>query len=568
MRIVLSIGSHGVRTDEALWILGELLSARGFVIGERPEGGEPFVLVRYGGEEEEIPEGGAVVFTPAQEKRFSGRRGPGAPVEVYGRDGDPALAFPPFEALPGGEALWKDRRGNVAASLVRDGPPEVRFAFDLVAPARFFLSRSEEKSGERDPHDRYRPGASWFSEQDLFGDPVVDRLGLMIEQAIEAALGAARSVTTRIASWPGGETFAISLTHDQDQSVRWDRRIARHGLQMMRGGAGGRREGGRLLLRDLREGAVSPLHFSNRIVDWENREGIRSTFFFLASERDRFNRRYRIGSPPFRRFLKDLESGRFAVGLHGGLDSYLSVETMRAEKAVVEEAAGRELEGVRQHYLRLRIPETWQVQRDAGFRYDTTLGYPDTPGFRAGTGFPFFPPGMDDFLVIPLHGMDRALLAEGVTDHGAWDIWTSPVRRVGGLVDILWHPYFIDDDLGPEREARFHGLLSWISGWKKEAWVATLDEVARWWTARRQVAVESVLRRDGRTVVRYRFDAPLPSLLLSPVPEASDIRIEGSDRLRAERRGGGGPPRIALRDIAAGARLTIAIKPLLAGRGS
>ena len=41
--------------------------------------------------------------------------------------------------------------------------------------------------------------------------------------------------------------------------------------------------------------------------------------------------------------------------------------------------------GGRQHYLRWRTPDTFQIWNDAGLDYDSTLGYADAAGFRSGT---------------------------------------------------------------------------------------------------------------------------------------------------------------------------------------
>jgi len=41
--------------------------------------------------------------------------------------------------------------------------------------------------------------------------------------------------------------------------------------------------------------------------------------------------------------------------------------------------------GGRQHYLRFTNPITWQGWEDAGVDYDSTLGFPDTIGFRCST---------------------------------------------------------------------------------------------------------------------------------------------------------------------------------------
>ena len=43
----------------------------------------------------------------------------------------------------------------------------------------------------------------------------------------------------------------------------------------------------------------------------------------------------------------------------------------------------------RQHYLRWRAPTTWQNWEDAGLDYDSTVGYADHVGFRAGTCYEY-----------------------------------------------------------------------------------------------------------------------------------------------------------------------------------
>jgi hypothetical protein len=321
-----------------------------------------------------------------------------------------------------------------------------------------------------------------------------------------------------------------------------------------------------LLLRDAAVGRVSPLLLSERLASWESARGIRSTFFFLAVREDRFGRRYDVGSPPFRRFIRSLLEHGHAAGLHGGIEGYLSRETFVEERRIVSEAAGRPVAGVRQHYLRLRVPETWIAQSEAGLGYDASLGFADAPGFRGGTSFPFRPEAPRDFLVFPLNGMDRALAAAGLTGAEAWDRWSLPARRAGGLVDILWHPYYIDPDLGPEREPLARALLDWVAEKRSEAWVATLDEIASWWAARRLVSTRAT-DRGGRSLVRVRFGRPLASASLAAAPRGADIRIEGSDGARAEvaDRAAG---RVLVTQIAEGAEVLLSLAPGRAGGGA
>ena len=50
-----------------------------------------------------------------------------------------------------------------------------------------------------------------------------------------------------------------------------------------------------------------------------------------------------------------------------------------------------------------------KVLEDAGFTYDSTFGYNDAIGFRAGTTQPFCPLGAERLLELPLNIQDSAM---------------------------------------------------------------------------------------------------------------------------------------------------------------
>ena len=104
--------------------------------------------------------------------------------------------------------------------------------------------------------------------------------------------------------------------------------------------------------------------------------------------------------------------------------------------------------GHRYHYLRgdphrniARLP----------FRYDTTLGFADAVGFRAGIARPFHPWDFErdapaDVLEIPLAAMDATLAEErylGLSAKRAeprLDALLDWAAANGGAFSILWHP--------------------------------------------------------------------------------------------------------------------------------
>lgn len=61
-----------------------------------------------------------------------------------------------------------------------------------------------------------------------------------------------------------------------------------------------------------------------------------------------------------------------------------ALKILKKKKRRLEEVLGKKVVGYRNHYLRFRVPDTWELLSKAGFKYDTTFGYSDCAGFRNG----------------------------------------------------------------------------------------------------------------------------------------------------------------------------------------
>ena len=107
--------------------------------------------------------------------------------------------------------------------------------------------------------------------------------------------------------------------------------------------------------------------------------------------------------------------------------------------------------GVRMHWLYFDADSPRQLEA-AGFDYDSTWGYNDAVGYRAGTSQVFRLAGTK-LMELPLSIMDSALFYPrrmGLTDREAMQLCRRIVanaRRFGGTVVINWH----DRSLAPER---------------------------------------------------------------------------------------------------------------------
>ena len=325
---------------------------------------------------------------------------------------------------------------------------------DDLERAFFQLARLEERGGPRDRHGRFPSSASALDPL----DPPLERL--------RAELG------VDDAGWCGGR-FAVALTHDVDVVWRWTRRGVKGALWRARRGEA----------RQLADLARAPLHKLRgtdpswrfrELVDAERERGVSSTFFVLGGHRVAEDG---PGWGPLRpRLVETLREAGAEIALHPSYRSADDPSLVAEEKRALEELAGP-VEGTRFHYLRVDPHRNLEPLAEL-FRYDSSLGYADALGFRAGIARPFRPWSHErgaplDLIEIPTMAMD-ATLAE---------------------------PHYLG--LRPaEAERRLHDLLDRLAEWRGAAAVIWHTErfdaaTARGWDSLYFRLIDAVRERGG-----------------------------------------------------------------------
>jgi hypothetical protein len=303
---------------------------------------------------------------------------------------------------------------------------------DPIAAGFFHLARVEEIGGVRDERNRFPASASCLDPL----DPPLERLR--------------RDLGCEPPRY-GDARFAVALTHDVDIPWRWTPIGIRGAAARLRHGA--LHEAGALARVPLHKGrGTDPNWRYKEIAAEERAHGARgSTFYVIAGHSHRAD-----GAAPevYDRLRPKLaaellESGS-EVGLHG---SYLAAEDMgklAAEKTSLEALAG-EVAGHRYHYLRIDPQRNLVPLGGLGFRYDTTLGFSDALGFRAGIAHPFHPWDFEreepaGIVEVPLAAMDATLAEARYQGLSAQQAKPQLVAMLdwaaehGGGFSILWHP--------------------------------------------------------------------------------------------------------------------------------
>ena len=315
---------------------------------------------------------------------------------------------------------------------------------------------------------------------------------------------------------PEGYPFIACLTHDVDHpSVRlhkWDyttigflyRAVLGSFLNFLRG---------RLPVRSLLTNWMAALKlpfvhlglakdfwrdFDDRYLKLE--AGSHSTFFVIpfknrpgrdADARARSHRGASYGARDLADTMQKLLDAGCEVGLHG-IDAWLDSSSGREELEEIRRVTGHSELGVRMHWLYWNQQSPVAIEK-AGAAYDSTMGYNEAVGYRAGTTQAYKPLQASHLLELPLHVMDTAMF------YAAYLRLSTPqaeallrrmvdtVSRFGGCLTVNWH----DRSLAPERlwDANYNGLLQDLK--RRGAWFATAAQAVSWFQKRRKAVFET-----------------------------------------------------------------------------
>jgi hypothetical protein len=369
---------------------------------------------------------------------------------------------------------------------------------------------------------------------------------------------------------PAGHRFIVSLTHDVDHP-RVRQHLCDHAMFgfLYRALIGsvidfcrGRRSLRQVVL-NWKAAFSLPLVFAGIVKDFWNQvdrylelEGdLAATFFVIPTKgepgvdshgRIKAKRASRYALTDIADDLKKLLSANCEIAVHG-IDAWRDSAKGRDEREDVQKITGTAETGVRMHWLYFDSQAPATLEK-AGFSYDSTVGYNETIGYRAGTTQVFKHAEVDHLLELPLHIMDTALFYPSYMNlpndqaRAAMLRLIENVARFGGVLTINWH----DRSLGPERlwGDAYLALLGDLHA--RTPWFATGLQTVSWFRKRRAASFVRITEDDGSVRVRTATNATaadLPPLTLRVYNTASsghkfsgkgnaffeDITIDGSD---------------------------------------
>ena len=306
--------------------------------------------------------------------------------------------------------------------------------------------------------------------------------------------------------WPSGASFAVCLTHDVDSvSSTCIKHYARRTINAIRCR---KKVESKELLKNLtvyathvskslwRLGKPDPIHCYEKWLEIEKDFGAKSTFFFLPQRYGKChktNKGYRYSDAVIfcgkrctvAGMMREMDRKGWEIGLHSSWYSFDDANELKYQKEQIEEVLGHTISSIRQHYLHYNMLKTPLAHFEAGFKYDSTLGFNDNIGFRFGTCYPWNLYDLEnekelDILEIPLIIQDGAIIKKmGLDEQTALTYAKEIIRKVeevSGVLTLLWHPDLI---MTPKYFNIYKRILEYLS--LKKPWFATISSLGDYW---------------------------------------------------------------------------------------
>ncbi|MBK6620848.1 MAG: polysaccharide deacetylase family protein [Saprospirales bacterium] len=366
------------------------------------------------------PPGDGGIWIPAVPFLFESGANASLPTVI--RNGDLPALFPVFEASGSG---W---------------------SFDLFAMVFFMLSRYEEYLiSERDEHGRFPSSSSMAGREGFLETPLVDLWLNRFAEKLQHAYPAIK---------PASPPFYFLPSFDIDQFQAYKYKPLWKQI-----GAG---------IRDLISGRFpsffrriavisgmekDPFDTVPDILRMHSETGVKPLFFFLLGEPGPHDVNHSYRHPMLRAGIRQLANG-YPVGIHPSYRSADRLTLVKEEKERLEGICGHQIRKSRQHFLRLRLPESFRALLEADLAEDYSMGYADAIGFRAGTSVPFrwydlAGENATGLLVVPFQVMDITLkkymgLSPEEAKKRMLDL-VNVVRRTGGTFCCIWHNSSFDE---------------------------------------------------------------------------------------------------------------------------
>ncbi len=365
----------------------------------------------------------------------------------------------------------------------------VKINKDIIASAFYFLTCWQEYAEDREmiPGDRYDFKESLQYYWDFTEIPVVDRYCNMFLVCMETV----SKKFSRQLKWPNKSLFVLTVTHDIDYWNFWTEEHIEKILKYNKD---------RIKKTPIRSLYKYIGHFITKKLLWNHKRVIKkilriekkylsdSTCFIISGRGTLDSRQNYFQDKKLLAEVKDVLKNS-DIGLHGTTIAAFDKQALNDQLSSLYNE-NFVVNGYRNHYLSFDYQKSFKILEEAGLKFDSTLGFWEHIGFRAGISYPFYPFNIEEnrpfrVLEIPLTVMDTTLYSGKAMNlkplKAYWKIkkLIMRARKNGSHLCFLWHNTVFDPIDYPGWGKLYYKLLRFA--YKKDGWICSCKSLYDFW---------------------------------------------------------------------------------------
>ena len=321
------------------------------------------------------------------------------------------------------------------------------FPFDIFAASFYLVTRFEEYLPHiNDKYDRFQAKDSILFKMNMLEKPLVNFWAIELGKILKKTYPELQLKK---------KSFSFIPTYDVDAAWAYKNKgVFRSTAALARDFINFDFTECKRRWRAITGKAKDPFDTFDYQLELQKELNLHPKYFILCGEYDLNDKNISLRNTNFQNLIKRL--GDYAkVGIHPSYNSYLNKDKVKMEISGLSKVLNREITMSRQHFLRLRMPLSYQILIDLDITDDYSMGYASLAGFRAGIAdtYRFFDLEHDNVTNLNIHpfavmdGTLRDYLDLNIDEaYEKTSMLMQEVKKVNGTFILLWHNETLSDE--------------------------------------------------------------------------------------------------------------------------
>jgi hypothetical protein len=208
-------------------------------------------------------------------------------------------------------------------------------------------------------------------------------------------------------------------------------------------------------IRVLRRGQNDPFNSYSWLNDVNERANRTPIYFFLVAKSNKgYDKNILPTNKNYRELIKS-HAADYAIGIHPSWQSGDKPDLLQEEIDCLKSITAKHINKSRQHYIRMKLPDTYRRLIESGITEDYSMGYGSINGFRASYCLPYKWYDLEKEEVTPLSiypfcymeansYYEQRYSAQQALEE--MEHYYKVTKDVNGLLITIWHNHFLGTD--------------------------------------------------------------------------------------------------------------------------